>query len=1671
MASELKDNEVDAPILAPAAEEDVAPANDALQALRTLLRQAEAHHGDAWKTLLSLRPTRANEDARAQAKAEVDAHEDNIRMLRDSIQNFINHQSALLMAAQAGPALGLNAAPLAPVPNVPKPIKFPQGLPKFRPEDTNIDNFFVDTEALLRAHLIPTSRWVGALITQTSGVIREWVDTELLSVGVTWAESKRRFKQRYSLYDAETRHLDTLLAIKQRPGESVRSFSDRIRQAARGAGTDLDQPWIVRLFRTRIRSTLAEKLETMHPELHINFDEFIRSAVKAEHVLSSYRGSSASKSKSGKSSTAGGKTDKWCSHHKSSGHNTSECRAKPSGSGSSASKKKASFSDDVSKRAMNPNNYPKGTCYGCGSPDHMRNACPERKYSASGIKSASGGIRSKISGPKSKLLHIPVTVNEHKVLALLDTGADRSAIDHRLLDRLSLPLMPMQGTVDSAFEDISVPLAGATGVELRANDKVIPCTLEVIHDLRFPLILGMDLISKIGIQIRGLPHHFPACGPTPSGNESKRRSPTARPNTSATDSALKEADEDDVPDLVDSSDSDSDFDDDDDDQSSYPNRAAPSAVEDFEIHDFDDEISSASNYTSRLWDQTARLPEADIKHLMDQIHVVLDTNQALAPGSLCTHPASIVYIPTGNADPVYRPQYRVPEAVQSVVDDQVQEWLDKGTIVRAPRASPWNMPLMVASKKDLKTQALKHRVCLDPRAINKTLPNPPNSLPRVADLFDKVRGFVVASSLDLENGYNQMRIHTPDQIKTAFTWRRVRYMFVGTPFGLKHVTQHFQRAMEEILDDCHLFVVVYVDDVLVFSNDLEQHIEHLRLVISLLSEHNLRLRLSKCNFGCTQLLMLGHVLRGDSRLPDPAKISALYDYDVPETGRQVMAYLGFINYLRDYIPFYSTIAAPLERLRKVEDVRAVWDGDCQRSFDAFRAVLSSPPLVQFPLDGVQYVVATDASQVGIGAILYQEVRDARRYIAFASKSLNRSQLNYSATKRELLALVYALQRFRQYLFGTHFRLLTDHRSLTFIHTQRKASYVIADWMDVIYDYSFDVVHCPGALNVLPDSLSRLYPPSFWREDDVVYYSSDDTANARSLLAMKTSSGDRKAPEAPMTPTTEEDNDMKVGVDSPPTLSTGIEIDERVKFPTRKLKDFINQRLSKTCPSLDQRLTLLESFHASGHFGGNYVFQNLWNAGYFWPEMRQDCLKQAAKCMACIRFNVGKRGFHPLVHINAKYPFEHIAIDLAQFPTSPRGNNYACVMVCICTRYLVVRAIPDKRAQTIAWTLWESICSFGVPKIIQSDNGTEFVNSVISHLKDLMGIDHRLIAPYNPRANGADERQVGNVKMQVKKMAGGNLRNWDLYIPGGQLFLNSKVQPLTSSSAMALMFARPSNPLLDYKSVSSELLTADQLVERNQLVLDVVYPEIFDQVQAQQAASASRTNKKRPKAKPIPLGSSVMIKDVARSSKLDPYWVGPYKVVRKTRAKTYSLLDSRERLLPRAVPVDQLKLIALPEEPFRNTHVDDSSSVPTAPNGSQVVDKILDHRGPEGKRQYLVQWAKDGDTTWEPESHFDDINVIRSYWSNVPAAVADPIVLAPPAEHDIDMDPADDSDPDPESAADVPGTMSPVPDDHAPEPASVPDTQPAVPDSEWLPVHLSTRAGRRRKFSSKLDDYV
>jgi hypothetical protein len=218
------------------------------------------------------------------------------------------------------------------------------------------------------------------------------------------------------------------------------------------------------------------------------------------------------------------------------------------------------------------------------------------------------------------------------------------------------------------------------------------------------------------------------------------------------------------------------------------------------------------------------------------------------------------------------------------------------------------------------------------------------------------------------------------------------------------------------------------------------------------------------------------LITGDARFPDPNKIAKTMRWVRPETGKQIMSFLGFINYLRDYVPLYAAATAPLEELRRIKKLTdRDWTPIRVDAYESIKKILASPIVIQPKLPGLPLFIACDASQLGIGAVCYQIVDKQRRYIAFASRSLNKSQRNYSATRRELLALVFALQRFRYYIDCQHFTLLTDHRALTYLMTQADVGHMLSNWLEMITEFSFDVIHCPGVLNVLPDSLSRQYP--------------------------------------------------------------------------------------------------------------------------------------------------------------------------------------------------------------------------------------------------------------------------------------------------------------------------------------------------------------------------------------------------------------------------------------------------------------------------------------------------------------------------------------------------------------------------------------------------------------------
>jgi hypothetical protein len=739
---------------------------------------------------------------------------------------------------------------------------------------------------------------------------------------------------------------------------------------------------------------------------------------------------------------------------------------------------------------------------------------------------------------------------------------------------------------------------------------------------------------------------------------------------------------------------------------------------------------------------------------------------------------------------------------------------------------------------------------------------------------------------------------------------------------------------------------------MVFSKK-KDHAQHVRRAISLLNKWNLKLNIDKSHFGYTRMRLLGHVLSGDSRAPDPDKIKEINDFPRPQNVGQLHAFLGMTNFLRDYIPCYSALAAPLEAQRGGRKNKELlhWTMEAEKSFRSFKLILARAPVLRMPVDGHPFFIQTDASNFGAGAVLGQKIDGQIRYIRFISKSFNSAQRVYSATRRELLAIIIALKHFRPYIYATRFELQTDHKALTYMFTQKKLNSMLLSWLDVLLDYDFSVTHMPGILFTLPDALSRLYP--------------DPLRSATTLRRFRV----RAVGQAPSKSGVEKEN------------FDFLKFDESKVYPERELKSFVKERFDKQCPEdLGTREQLLKMYHLKGHFGADILFKLVWHAGFFWPGLRQQCHALVSQCDHCFRYNLGKVGYSPIKSIQAKYPFDHVAVDLLSLhKTSPRGHNYILIVVDICTRFVILRPLKDKSALSVARSFWEISSDFGVPKIIQSDNGTEFVNEVIEQLTKLMGVDHRTVACYNPRANGAAERHVQTVLSCLRKMCRGNTSNFDLYLPSVQSSINSKPARLHGNTPAELFFGRPVNDFLDYSDVEADLLDDKKLMERIALMMDLVYPSVFERSQKSHALSAKRANK-RTRAKPsiYPVGSKVMIRDVVRSSKNDPFWVGPYTVLKVTRAGTYTLMDTTGSLLARTVPKHQVKFVAAPEQPEL------AVAVVAQQDKAFVVDKIVAHRGQEGSREYLTRWkgyssARD---TWEPESHFDDHRVIQVYWDSL-----------------------------------------------------------------------------------------
>ncbi|GJX38275.1 putative nucleotidyltransferase, ribonuclease H [Tanacetum coccineum] len=413
------------------------------------------------------------------------------------------------------------------------------------------------------------------------------------------------------------------------------------------------------------------------------------------------------------------------------------------------------------------------------------------------------------------------------------------------------------------------------------------------------------------------------------------------------------------------------------------------------------------------------------------------------------------------AAPVSRAPYRLAPSEMQELSDQLQELADRGFI--RPSTSPWGAPILFVKKKDG-----SFRMCIDYRELNKLTVKNRYPLPMIDDLFDQLQGSSVYSKIDLRSGYHQLRVRDEDIPKTVFRTRYGHYEFQVMPFGLTNAPAVFMDLMNHVCKSyLDKFVIVFIDDILIYSRNKEEHTNHLRIILELLKKDKLYAKFSKCDFWISIVQFLGHVIDSQGIHVDPAKIEAVKNWASPTTPTEVHQFLGLAGYYRRFIKDFSKIAKPLTELTQ-KNKKYIWGEDQESAFQLLKQKLYEAPILALPEGNDDFVVYCDASHQGLGAVLMQR----EKVIAYASRQLKPHEENYTTHDLELGAVVFALKIWRHYLYGTKCTVFTDHKSLQHILDQKELNMRQRRWLELLADYDCEIRYHPGKANVVADALSR-----------------------------------------------------------------------------------------------------------------------------------------------------------------------------------------------------------------------------------------------------------------------------------------------------------------------------------------------------------------------------------------------------------------------------------------------------------------------------------------------------------------------------------------------------------------------------------------------------------------------
>ncbi|KAL4579110.1 hypothetical protein LXL04_015245 [Taraxacum kok-saghyz] len=732
--------------------------------------------------------------------------------------------------------------------------------------------------------------------------------------------------------------------------------------------------------------------------------------------------------------------------------------------------------------------------------------------------------------------------------------------------------------------------------------------------------------------------------------------------------------------------------------------------------------------------------EPNLEGLLDEFEDIFRALQGLPPSRHCDHRIRL----KPNTEPVAVRPYRYPHLLKDEIEKQCTEMLQNGTI--RPSQSPFSSPVLLVKKHDN-----SWRFCVDYRELNSKTVKDKFPIP----LVDELHGATIFTKLDLTSGYHQVRMCQPDIEKTAFRTHHGHFEFLVMPFGLSNAPSTFQSLMNEVFHAyLRKYVLVFFDDILVYSRSTTEHVAHLRSIFELLRAHQLCLKRTKCTFGSQEVAYLGHIVNASGVSVDQTKIEAIREWPKPHNVRTLQGFLGLTGYYRKFIQDYGIIAGPLTSMLRRN--KFLWGPESELAFGKLKDMLSNSPVLALPDFTTDFVVECDASGSGIGAILQQQGHP----VAFFSRKLADRHHKLPAYERELIGLAKAVAHWRPYLWGRHFRIKTDHYSLKFLLDQRLTSSPQQHWVSKLLGFDFTVEYRAGTLNRAADALSRR--DADVEEGELFLMSDLQPKIFDSLQAEIESDGDLL---------TLRDKISRGEEDSRWAVQDGlITYDGRVYLKTNS-------------PLVDE---VVSTVHNSAHEGVQKTMERI-RSDFYWRGWKSTIQAFIKECVVCQR-----NKWETLQPAGLLQP-----LPIPETIWSDISMDF-------------VEALPKVAGKSVLLVV--------VDQTIVTDRDKVFQSNFWKELFRLSGSQLSFTTAYHPQSDGQTEFVNRTIEMYLWCLTGDKPRKWLAWLPWAEYYYNTSYHTALKTTPFKLVYGRDPPKLLNYVGGHSKVEAVDQmLIDRTEFL--------------------------------------------------------------------------------------------------------------------------------------------------------------------------------------------------------------------------------------------------------------